>query len=56
MSKKSTMQIRLELLLKHGYRPDQLIPDSNTEDFRCSPDDLPAAIALVKNEHGLTAD
>jgi len=55
MGEKSiTQQFYFELMLKHGYRPDQMIPRSNGEGFRCSPDDLPAAIALVKNPHGLT--
>jgi hypothetical protein len=51
--KSTTQQLQFERLLKHGYRPDQLIPRSNGEGFRCSPDDLPAAIALVQNPHGL---
>jgi hypothetical protein len=55
MNEKSTTQrLQFELLLKHGYRPDQPVPDSNGAGFRCSPDDLPVAIALVENPHGLT--
>jgi hypothetical protein len=52
--KSTTQQVQFELVLKHGYRPDQLVPDSNGAGFRCSPDDLPATIALVENPHGLT--
>ena len=49
MSEKSENQIEFELLLKCGYRPDQLVPRANGNGFRCSLDDLPAVIALVQN-------
>jgi hypothetical protein len=53
MSEKSRNQIEFELLLKYGYRPDQLIPRANGSGFDCSLDDISAAIALVQNPYHL---
>jgi hypothetical protein len=53
MNEKSENQIEFELLLKYGYRPDQLIPKADGNGFRCSLDDLPAAVALVQNPYNL---
>ena len=53
MSEKSTNQLEFDLLLRHGYRPDQLIPNANGNGFRCSLDDLPAAVAFVQNPYNL---
>jgi hypothetical protein len=42
-------QLRFDLLMKHGYRPDQLIPDHRCDAFQFSKADISGAIRLVQN-------
>jgi hypothetical protein len=42
-------QLQFDLLMKHGYRPDQLIPDHRCHDFRFSKPHMSDAFGLVQN-------
>jgi hypothetical protein len=42
-------QLRFDQLMKHGYRPDQLIPDHRCHDFRFSKAHMSDAFGLVQN-------
>jgi hypothetical protein len=42
-------QLRFDLLMKHGYRPHQLIPDHQCDDFRFSKALMSDAFGLVQN-------
>jgi hypothetical protein len=42
-------QLQFDLLMKHGYRPDQLIPDHRCHDFRFSKAHMSDAFGLVQN-------
>jgi hypothetical protein len=46
-------QLRFNLLMNHGYRPDQLIPDHRCHDFQFSKADISGAVGLVQNPDNL---